>query len=671
MTYSATSSSAGVARVTRSGATITVTAVAAGDATITVTATDTGGLTATQRFGVTVRSPVRSDLVVLSPAANPEKVGPGDSFTLSATVHNRGTGGASSSTTLRYYRSTDAAISTGDSHIGTDAVLQLGASQSSAESLSVTAPPTQGTYYFGACVQPVANESDTDNNCSGAVEVEVGAPNRAPRPTGTIPDRTIPVSDEITVDPEPYFTDPDGDGLTYTARSSDETLATVNVSGNDVQVKGRDEGSATITVTATDPGGLTANQSFRVTVEDLPNRAPFVASAIPDMNAVPGEVWVVFPVSNVIADPDGDDLTWSISSGNTAVADPEIVGDTILVDMVALGSTSVRVTATDPGGLFAADTFLVTVVAARFDIDLYFTSNVTAAQRAVIEDARDHWEAILADTELDDVSFTPPVVCRNLFSTNMFVVDDHAVLMGVGAIDGPGGTIAHASYCHRRQSDGTPIVSRTMFDEDDIDNVISNGDLEDVAFHEIAHGLGFTDGYFEDHGLLDSDTDPHFTGTLATAAFNSAGGNSYTGAKVPLSSPGHAHWRESVFEGEVMTPQLEPGMTHPISAVTLQAMADLGYVVDVSLADAYQLPGTPPPDMAADTTHQVYDLGNDFERGPVMVIDTDGRVVRVIPPPPGTVLPSFPRREVRIDRREWDRPRVRVRSSSRRSPPPR
>lgn len=191
-----------------------------------------------------------------------------------------------------------------------------------------------------------------------------------------------------------------------------------------------------------------------------------------------------------------------------------------------------------------------------------------------------------------------------------------------------------------------------MFDVDDIGALVSNGDLEDVAFHEFAHGLGFGPGYFDDHDLLNTGSDPHFSGPLAIAAFNSAGGTSYTGAKVPVSSPDHAHWPESVFELEVMTPLMDPARTHPYSAVTLQAMADLGYVVDVSLADDYQLSGVSPPRVAG----PVIDLSNDVVQGPVMVIDADGRIVRVIPPPPGTVLPSFQRREVQLDRRDSDGP---------------
>ena len=661
LTYAAASSNTGVARVARSGSTVTVTAVAAGDATITVTATDAGGLSATQQFDVKVQAAAESDLVVLSPAANPDALGPGETFTLSAVVHNQGAGGASSSTTLRYYRSSDATIGTGDTQIGTDAVAQLGPSQSSAESLSVTAPSGQGTYYYGACADAVSNESDTGNNCSSAVEVNVAQPNQAPRPVGTIPDETVPVGDEVSVDAEPYFMDPDGDDLDYTAASSSTAVATVIVSGSDIEVKGQDEGDATITVTATDPGGLRATQSFEVKVEDLPNQTPFVADELADFVATPGESYRAY-LPDVFTDPDGDALSWSTSSSNSAAAESSISGDSIIVNAVAVGSATVSVTATDPEGLFATDEFEVEVVASRFDMDLYFTSDVTQAQRSLMRQARDRWESVLTATELSDVNYSYLVECGGLVAPSLLAVDDHAVLVDVRDIDGVGGTVAIGGYCTTRSSDGTPIVSKAVFDEADIDRVAALGNLVELAFHEFAHGLGFHGAYWEAHNLVDTGTDPHFTGALAIGAFDAAGGTAYTGAKVPVSSSGYSHWRGSVFGREVMVPSLILGVSAPFSAVTLQAMADVGYVVDVSLADDYQLPNAVPPDGPG----QVFDLTGDVLWGPVMVVDTDGRIIRVVPAPPGSVLPSFPRKEVRIDRRGSDGPGTWTRFPTRR-----
>ena len=97
---------------------------------------------------------------------------PGQSFTLSVTVRNRGSEQAAA-TTLRYYRSDDATISAQDTRVGTDPVGALAASGSSEESISLTAPSSEGTYYYGACVESVSGESNTDNNCSSAVTVIV------------------------------------------------------------------------------------------------------------------------------------------------------------------------------------------------------------------------------------------------------------------------------------------------------------------------------------------------------------------------------------------------------------------------------------------------------------------------------------------------------------------
>ena len=124
---------------------------------------------------VTVAVATAPDLVVGTPSASPSSPTAGESFTLSATVRNQGDG-PSAATTLRYYRSTDATISSSDTSAGTDVVGGLSASGTSAESTSVTAPSSAGTYYYGACVDSVSGESNTGNNCSVAVAVAVGTP---------------------------------------------------------------------------------------------------------------------------------------------------------------------------------------------------------------------------------------------------------------------------------------------------------------------------------------------------------------------------------------------------------------------------------------------------------------------------------------------------------------
>ncbi len=113
------------------------------------------------------------DLIVASASVSDDTLTPAQSFTLNATVRNQGTA-AAAATTVDYYQSPDATITANDSQVGTDTVSGLSADHTSAVSLALTAPSSAGTYYYGACVQSVDGESNTDNNCSAGVQVTVG-----------------------------------------------------------------------------------------------------------------------------------------------------------------------------------------------------------------------------------------------------------------------------------------------------------------------------------------------------------------------------------------------------------------------------------------------------------------------------------------------------------------
>ena len=114
------------------------------------------------------------DLVVQTSSVSDSNPNAGESFTLSATVRNQGNS-LSASTTLRYYRSTDETISSGDTQVGTAAVAALAAAGTGSGVLTLTAPSTAGTHYYGACVDRVSGESNSQNNCSTAVRVTVSA----------------------------------------------------------------------------------------------------------------------------------------------------------------------------------------------------------------------------------------------------------------------------------------------------------------------------------------------------------------------------------------------------------------------------------------------------------------------------------------------------------------
>ena len=96
-------------------------------------------------------------------------------------------------------------------------------------------------------------------------------PNQQPRPQGSIPPQELQEGADITLNVGSYFSDPDGDQLTYTATSQPADVVAVTTSGSGtVTIFGLDVGTGTVTVTARDPGRLNATQSFNVTVTERP-----------------------------------------------------------------------------------------------------------------------------------------------------------------------------------------------------------------------------------------------------------------------------------------------------------------------------------------------------------------------------------------------------------------
>ncbi len=109
---------------------------------------------------------------------------------------------------------------------------------------------------------------------TATVAVTVLPVNDAPTAIGRVPDQTLDEGGApVEVDLSPYFGDVDGDALTYGARSNDTGVVEAAVAGAVLVLTPVVYGSATVTVTAWDPAGLTASQSVRVGVSDRPQRA--------------------------------------------------------------------------------------------------------------------------------------------------------------------------------------------------------------------------------------------------------------------------------------------------------------------------------------------------------------------------------------------------------------
>ena len=95
-------------------------------------------------------------------------------------------------------------------------------------------------------------------------------PNRPPAAVGSIPAQELAAFDTVQVDLSQYFSDEDGDQLTYSAASGNPRVVSAAVSGSILRIGGLQRGEGRITATARDPDGLTATQQIGVTVLGRP-----------------------------------------------------------------------------------------------------------------------------------------------------------------------------------------------------------------------------------------------------------------------------------------------------------------------------------------------------------------------------------------------------------------
>ena len=517
---------------------------------------------------------------------------PSDIFVITAWIGNTGTGAAPAN--VRFYRSDDETIDPTDTLLDTSRVEHFAVGVTRPKtSYYITAPTSPGTYYYGACVDPVADESDTDNNCSVAVPMNVGVPDLAVGLAWV--SASAPLAGQtLTLTATVRNQGPDeaaGTTLRY-YRSDDETI-----DATDMQI-GADAVSSLMGFNGlvSGPGSRlagsgTSRQSISVDAPSSPGTYYYGACA----DAVPGE-------------------------GNT--------------DNNCSAGAYVRVVP------FGED---------PFNIELVFLSDFTDAHTDLFQQAARRWETIITDG-LRDVDFSPN--SYKLDETNVVddMVDDLRVFIDA-SIDDSQGAAGTGGPLYLRDGNpvGLPALGRvsvrksflsTLQEEEPLGQ--EERLLRDLMLHEIAHVLGFGPLWDEFDLRHELSGDTYFSGERAIQAFNAAGGETYSGNKVPVeigsSSCGvPSHWRDDVFRGrdrvfraEIMEPNIQNG--HALSAITIQSLADLGYVVDVSRADSYRLPASistsqPPsasPNPVAD---------NDLDPGAfgtIYVGDEQGQVIRTI-----------------------------------------
>ena len=232
----------------------------------------------------------------------------------------------------------------------------------------------------------------------------------------------------------------------------------------------------------------------------------------------------------------------------------------------------------------------------RFNIELvHMGGEITDSEWAEIRRAADRWEEVIL-TDFEPLQmYTPVYASRKAswwFDFHRYeakvdgTIDDLKIYVGSGtgpvadslaATGGPFHSIQHKGHWMTK-------AGAISFNFDAIHR--SDASVYYTALHEIGHVLGF--GFRWHHLLINPGTDrSFFPGEYSIAAFDGVGGKPFQGGKVPLEWDDN-HWRESVFGSEIMSRWANP--TEHLSIVTLSAMMDMGWDVNLAKADPYSLP---------------------------------------------------------------------------------
>lgn len=426
--------------------------------------------------------------------------------------------------------------------------------------IELTSPATRAETFFVSTQDGTASTADYRPLREMPVTILVGQRRSQPFALNTVADANVAETDE-------YFL--------VNARPRSADMPAID--------------SASVTIIGTEPAAITVSVADTSVVEGnsgLTACTFIVRLSAPALDAIVVQYATVDGTASAGVD-------YVAASGSLTFARGQI-SRTVTVNVI--GDMNVEdaeifqlVASTTDGGIVSSATGVATIRDddTAFEIIVRFPdASLTPAQQQTFRDAARRWSQIIVGDlpsmmvdgrEIDDVEITATAV----------------------PIDGAYGVLGQAGpRVVRPGARGLPATGIMQFDTADVGRMVSQGTFTNVILHEMGHviGIGTLWGSF---GLVTGagTADPQYVGVRALAEYRALVGSGSTPTGVPVENVGgagsrDAHWRESVFDNELMTSIAEsPGISMPISRLTVASLEDLGYRVNYAAADPYRLPG--------------------------------------------------------------------------------
>ena len=140
------------------------------------------------------------------------------------------------------------------------------------------------------------------------------------------------------------------------------------------------------------------------------NRPPALVGTLPNRSLPAPPAMLVLDVARAFADPDGDALTFAVSSSAPDVVTVGLAGARLTLTSVGAGTAAIGVTATDPHGLSATASFTVTVAMPGTFTDDPIRPGATPVRVVHFAELRTRIDALRRRASLAPFAWTDPVL---------------------------------------------------------------------------------------------------------------------------------------------------------------------------------------------------------------------------------------------------------------------